>query len=63
MENTDRIWQESGKETFSPPVICTNRLRVANEIRGKPGRIDSIGLEFAKEFFVVDHVKAFLQIK
>ena len=59
MENTDRIWQGSGKVTVSPPVSCTNRLSMTSEIGGKPGRIDSIGLEFAEELFVVDHVKAF----
>ena len=48
--------------SVSTPVSCTNRLSMACEIRGKPGRIDRVGLKYGKELCVVDYVKAFGQV-
>ena len=33
------------------------------EVRGKPGRIDGIGLKFGQELLVVDHVEAFGKVE
>ena len=63
MEYADRIGERTGEEWVPTPVSSTNRLSMATEVRGKPGRIDIIGLKLGKELRVVDDVKAFGKVE
>ena len=63
MEDADRIWERTGKESVTTPVSCTNGLSMATEVRGKPGRIDRIGFKFGEELRVVYDIETFGKIE